>query len=329
MTDWALHPVILSLKYLEDIAEASPMKVSVIGGGPAGLYFAILYKKAWPQARITVYERNRPDDTFGFGVVFSDQTLETFQNYDLESYRSITENFAYWDDIEIRFKGTVQRIGGNGFCGCSRATLLRLLHQRAQALGVELKFQTDITDIHAQLRDADLVIGSDGINSRIRETFKDHFQPHVDLRPNKFTWMGSTRPLDAFTFFFKETKYGIVIVHAYQYEPGRSTWIFETDPDTFAKFGIDPLDEAGSAKLMEELFAEELQGHKLIINRSMWRNFPAIRCERWVYENCVILGDAKATAHFSIGSGTKLAMEDAIGLYDSFRKVGGQNVKAA
>jgi anthraniloyl-CoA monooxygenase len=305
------------------------MKVNVIGGGPAGLYFAILYKKAWPQARITVYERNRPDDTFGFGVVFSDQTLETFQNYDLESYRSITENFAYWDDIEIRAKGTVHRIGGNGFCGCSRATLLKLLHQRAQQLGVELKFQTEVTDIHGALRDADLVIGADGINSRIRETFIDHFKPSVDLRPNRFSWMGSTRPLDAFTFYFKETKYGIIVVHAYQYEPGRSTWIFETDPETFAKFGLDPLDEPGSAKLMEELFAEELQGHKLIINRSMWRNFPAIRCDRWVYENCVILGDAKATAHFSIGSGTKLAMEDAIGLYESFRATGGQNVKAA
>ena len=223
----------------------------------------------------------------------------------------------------------MHRIGGNGFCGCSRATLLQLLHHRAQQLGVELKFQTDITDIQGALRDADLVIGSDGINSRIRETFADHFKPSVDLRPNRFTWMGSTKPLDAFTFYFKQTKYGIVIVHAYQYEPGRSTWIFETDPETFEKFGIDPLDETGTAKLMEELFAEELQGHKLIINRSMWRNFPAISCERWVYENCVILGDAKATAHFSIGSGTKLAMEDAIGLYDSFRAVGGQNVKAA
>ena len=305
------------------------MKINVIGGGPAGLYFAILYKKAWPQAQITVYERNRPDDTFGFGVVFSDQTLETFQKYDLESYRSITQNFAYWDDIEIHFKGTTERIGGNGFCGCSRATLLKLLHQRAQSLGVELKFQTDVTDIDAAMRDADLVIAADGINSRVREKFIDHFKPHVDLRPNRFTWMGSTKPLDAFTFLFKETKYGIVIVHAYQYEPGRSTWIFETDPETFEKFGVDPLDETGTAKLMEELFAEELQGHKLIINRSMWRNFPAIRCERWVYENCVIVGDAKATAHFSIGSGTKLAMEDAIGLYEAFRKAGSTNVKAA
>ena len=305
------------------------MKVNVIGGGPAGLYFAILYKKAWPQARITVFERNRPDDTFGFGVVFSDQTLETFQKYDLESYRSITQNFAYWDDIEIHFKDKVERIGGNGFCGCSRATLLKLLHQRAQALGVELKFQTEVTDIEGMMRDADLVIAADGINSRVRETFKDHFQPRVDLRPNRFTWMGSTKPLDAFTFYFKETKYGIVIVHAYQYEPGRSTWIFETDPETFEKLGLDPADEAGTAKLMQELFAEELQGHKLIINRSMWRNFPMIRCDRWVKDNTVIMGDAKATAHFSIGSGTKLAMEDAIALYESFRKTGGSDVKAA
>jgi len=305
------------------------MKVNVIGGGPAGLYFAILYKKAWPQAHITVFERNRPDDTFGFGVVFSDQTLETFQKYDLESYRSITQNFAYWDDIEIHFKDKVERIGGNGFCGCSRATLLKLLHQRAQALGVELKFQVEVTDIEAAMRDADLVIAADGINSRVRETFKDHFQPRVDLRPNRFTWMGSTKPLDAFTFYFKETKYGIIIVHAYQYEPGGSTWIFETDPETFDKLGLDPMDEAGTAKLMEELFAEELQGHKLIINRSMWRNFPMIRCDRWVKDNTVIMGDAKATAHFSIGSGTKLAMEDAIALYESFRKTGGSDVKAA
>jgi anthraniloyl-CoA monooxygenase len=305
------------------------MKVHVIGGGPAGLYFSILMKKAWPATDITVFERNRPDDTFGFGVVFSDQTLETFEKYDTESYRSITEHFAYWDDIEVRFRNHVYRIGGNGFCGCARTTLLKLLHERARALGVELKFQTDITDIHGALKEADLVVASDGINSRVRETFADHFKPSVDLRPNKFTWMGSTRPFDAFTFFFRETKYGIIIAHCYQYEPGRSTWIFETDPETFAKLGLDPMDEPGTAKLMEELFAEELQGHKLIINRSMWRNFPAIQCERWVYENAVIIGDAKATAHFSIGSGTKLAMEDAIALFESFRKTAGKSTQPA
>ncbi|MEI7804013.1 MAG: bifunctional salicylyl-CoA 5-hydroxylase/oxidoreductase [Hyphomicrobiales bacterium] len=304
------------------------MKIHVIGGGPAGLYFSILMKKAWPAAQITVFERNRPDDTFGFGVVFSDQTLETFEGYDAESYRAITNNFAYWDDIEIHFKDTVHRIGGNGFCGCARTTLLRLLTERARALGVELKFQCEVSDIEAARQEADLVVAADGINSRVREKYAEAFQPSVDLRPNKFCWMGSTRPLDTFTFFFRETEHGIFIVHCYQYEPGRSTWIFETDPETFTRAGLDKLDEAASAKFFENLFATELAGHKLITNRSMWRNFPTIRCEKWTAGNVVLIGDAKATAHFSIGSGTKLAMEDAIALYEAFRVSGGDVAKA-
>jgi anthraniloyl-CoA monooxygenase len=293
------------------------MNVDIIGGGPAGLYFAILAKKAWPQMRLTVYERNRPDDTFGFGVVFSDETLETFEKYDRESYRAITDNFAYWDDIEIHFKGTEHRIGGNGFCGCSRVTLLRLLQERAGALGVEMKFQTEIDP--AGHRDADLIVAADGINSRIRAEHADAFKPSTDLRRNKFTWMGSTRPFDAFTFFFRETEHGIFIAHCYQYEPGRSTWVLETDPETFARAGLDQLDETESARFLEGVFAKELAGHKLIINRSLWRNFPTIHCERWTHRNIVLVGDAKATAHFSIGSGTKLAMEDAIALYEAFR----------
>jgi anthraniloyl-CoA monooxygenase len=305
------------------------MKVHVLGGGPAGLYFAILFKKEWPAARITVFERNRPDDTFGFGVVFSDETLDTFAAHDAESYQAIIDNFAYWDDIEIHFKGTVRRIGGNGFCGCARTTLLRLLHERARALGVELKFQNEMTDIDALVRDADLVVAADGINSRVRETFRDDFRPSVDLRPNKFSWMGSTRPFDAFTFFFRETPHGIFIAHCYQYEAGRSTWVMETDPQTFVRAGLDRLDETESAKFLEGVFAEDLAGHRLIVNRSLWRNFPTIRCERWVARNAVLIGDAKATAHFSIGSGTKLAMEDAIALYQAFRQTGGRDVAAA
>jgi anthraniloyl-CoA monooxygenase len=305
------------------------MKVHIVGGGPAGLYYAILMKKAWPQTRITVFERNRPDDTFGFGVVFSDQTLQAFESYDRETYRAIVGHFAYWDDIEIRFRGTVHRIGGNGFCGCARSTLLKILSRRARALGVELKYQTEADTAKMTIRGADLVVAADGINSRTRELFADRFKPSIELRPNHFAWMGSTRPMDAFNFFFRENEHGIFIAHCYQYQPGRSTWVLETDPQTFRKAGLDRMDEAQSARFMESVFAEELQGHPLIVNRSIWRNFPTIRCERWTAENVVLIGDAKATAHFSIGSGTKLAMEDAIALYEAFRKTGGREVKTA
>jgi anthraniloyl-CoA monooxygenase len=305
------------------------MKVEILGGGPAGLYSAILLKKAWPQTAITIWERNRPDDTFGFGVVFSDETLQTFEAYDRESYRAITDNFAYWDDIEIHYRGTVHRLGGNGFCGCSRATLLRLLQERARSLGVAMRFRTEVTDIEALTGTADLVVAADGANSRVREKYAESFKPEIDWRPNKFSWMGSTRPLDAFNFFFRETEHGIFIAHCYQYEVGRSTWVMETDPETFIGAGLDRLDEQQSARYLEQVFAAELQGHKLITNRSVWRNFPTIRCARWTSANMVLIGDAKATAHFSIGSGTKLAMEDAIALYTAFEATGGKDVAAA
>jgi anthraniloyl-CoA monooxygenase len=294
------------------------MKIAIIGGGPAGLYAAILLRKQRPLADITVYERNRADDTFGFGVVFSDATLDNFEKSDPPSYRRITQEFAYWDDIAVHFRGAVHRVGGNGFCGCSRRTLLMILQERARELGVALRFETDIED-EADFADTDLVILADGINSRFREKYVDHFEPEVDLRSNKFAWMGSTKPLDAFTFIFQETEWGPFIAHAYQYEAGRSTWIFETDPDTFKKAGLEGLDEKQSADRMGEIFGWFLDGHPLLINRSMWRNFPMIRNRRWVKDKMVLLGDAKATAHFSIGSGTKLAMEDAIALADAMK----------
>jgi anthraniloyl-CoA monooxygenase len=294
------------------------MKISVIGGGPAGLYFAILAKKAWPDWNIKVYERNRPDDTFGFGVVFSDQTLGIFETYDRESHAAILKNFAYWDDIEIHFKGETKRIGGNGFCGCSRQMLLRLLQERAAELGVEMEFQVEVADL-SRFADSDLIVAADGINSQVRNTYADHFGPSVDLRPNKFAWMGSTKPLDAFTFYFRETEHGVFIAHCYQYEVGRSTWVIETDPETFARAGLEDLTEEESARYIEQVFAEELDGHRLITNRSLWRSFPMIRNARWVKDNVVLIGDAKATAHFSIGSGTKLAMEDAIALFEALR----------
>ena len=295
------------------------MKIAIIGGGPAGLYAAILLKKQRPHAAIAVYERNRADDTFGFGVVFSDATLDNFEKHDPPSYQSITREFAYWDDIAVHFRGTVHRVGGNGFCGCSRRALLMILQDRARDLGVVLNFEVDLSD-ESDFADADLVVLADGSNSRFRDKFADHFVPEIDLRSNKFTWMGSTKPLDAFTFIFEETEWGPFIAHAYQYDTNSSTWIFETDQETFKRAGLEGLSEAESAARMAEIFATYLDGHKLLTNRSLWRQFPMIRSKRWVKDNMVLLGDAKATAHFSIGSGTKLAMEDAIALSDAMAR---------
>jgi len=295
------------------------VKVSIVGGGPGGLYFALLAQKAWPRWDITVYERNRPDDTFGFGVVFSDQTLDSFRAYDMPSYEMIRRRFAYWGDVDVVYKGRTMRSGGNGFCGCSRVALLHILHDRCRELGVKLQFQREIAGLE-EFADSDLVVVADGINSSIREKNKGHFQPSVDLRPNKFTWLGSTKPLDAFKYFFRETPEGIVLAHCYQYEQDRSTWIIETDEATWKNFGFDAKDEAATLATVERVFADELDGHKLIPNRSIWRNFPTITNKTWVKGNAVLIGDAKATAHFSIGSGTKLAMEDAIALFEAVRK---------
>ncbi len=302
------------------------MKVSIIGGGPGGLYFALLAKKNWPRWDITVYERNRPDDTFGFGVVFSDQTLDAFKAYDLATYERIRRRFAYWGDVDVVYKGKVMRSGGNGFCGCSRVALLNILQDRGRELGVQMRFQREVEGLE-EFADSDLVVVADGIASKIRTRYADHFQPATDLRPNKFTWLGSTKPLDAFKYFFRETPEGIILAHCYQYEPERSTWVIETDEQTWRNFGFDKLSETAMLPVIERVFAEELEGHSLIANRSLWRNFPTITNQTWVKGSAVLVGDAKATAHFSIGSGTKLAMEDAIALYEAFKAHG--EVKAS
>jgi anthraniloyl-CoA monooxygenase len=295
------------------------MKIEVIGGGPGGLYLAILTKKARPDWQIAVHEQNREGDTFGFGVVFSDDTLDEFLSRDPESYAMIRDRFAYWDDIRIVRQGREVRCGGNGFAGCARLALLEVLFARCRQLGVQLHFGEiiDPGDLDTRFASADVLVASDGINSRIRSHFADAFKPDVRLMSNQFTWMGSTRPLTDFTYFFHETPHGIIIAHTYQYEPGRSTWIFETDPECWAAHGFADKTEAEAARYLEALFADELQGHGLITNRSLWRNFPRVECQTWSHGRIVLLGDAKATAHYSIGSGTKLAMECAIALADA------------
>ena len=295
------------------------MRVVIIGGGPAGLYTAILLKKAQPDASIEVYERNRADDTFGFGVVFSDETLDNFLSRDPESYSEITDTFAYWDDIDFRWHdGSVVRSGGHGFCGCGRVELLAILQRRCAQIGVPVHFNTDIAD-PKDFPDADLIVAADGVNSAIRDTYKDHFKPSVEWRRNRFVWLGSTKPCETFTFNFAENEHGIWVLGEYQYNADLATWVIEAPEPTWANAAaeVEHLSEPELLAYMETLWADYLDGHKLVANRSIWRVFPTIRCERWSHKNIVLIGDALHTAHYSIGSGTKLAMEDAIALVDA------------
>ena len=292
------------------------MKIAVIGGGPGGLYFSILTKKAMPECQIDVYERNKADDSFGFGVVFSDETLSEFLSRDLKSYELIRSNFAYWDDIIIARDGQTVSIAGNGFCGCSRKKLLQLLQQRCTEEGVNLHFEQNIANVN-QFKDADIIVACDGIGSVIRTQYEDDFGTKISLKKNRFVWLGSTKPLDAFTYFFRTTPHGTIVAHSYQYQPGMSTWIFECSNETWKKHGFEVTNEKDTIAKISEIFKEELDGHSLITNKSHWRQFPHVTNEKWYHNNIVLLGDAKATAHYSIGSGTKLAMDSAISLSDA------------
>ncbi|MFI0606304.1 MAG: bifunctional salicylyl-CoA 5-hydroxylase/oxidoreductase [Anaerolineae bacterium] len=297
------------------------MKIVCIGGGPAGLYFAILMKQVQPDADIQVLERNQPDDTFGWGVVFSAETLGTLREADPVSFAEIERAFITWDDIDTHVGGQVIRSTGHGFCGLSRKRLLQILHERCLQLGVGLTFQREVEGVH-EFPDADLIVACDGINSRVREAFADHFQPHLDWRRCKFTWLGTDRPMDAFTFLFEERPEGLVQAHAYPFEPGLGTFIVEMRDEVWRAAGLDAADEAATLAYCQEAFADFLGGHRLLVNRSLWRTFPTVTCQRWVKDHIVLMGDAVHTAHFSIGSGTKLAMEDAIALAETFRDFG-------
>jgi anthraniloyl-CoA monooxygenase len=289
------------------------VKIVSIGAGPAGLYFALLMKKADPAHDILVVERNRPDDTFGFGVVFSDATLDTFAEADRETHAEITRNFAHWDDIDIHYRGEVLTSTGHGFSGLSRQLLLDILRRRCAELGVTLRWETEVGELDAYA-DADLVLAADGVNSLIRSRYAEYFRPQIDWRGNKFVWLGTTFPYPAFTFVFKESEHGLWRVHAYRYNAAMSTFILETTEAAWRRAGLDAADEDQTIAFAERLFAEELRGHHLLKNRSLWRNFPTVKNGCWHHRNIVLIGDAAHTAHFSIGSGTKLAMEDAIAL---------------
>ena len=312
------------------------MRVACIGGGPAGLYFAILFKKARPEAEVVVYERNKPDDTFGWGVVFSDETLSGFEQADPESYAEIRRRFAYWTDIETYLEvapGRVEcvRSTGHGFCGLARKSLLQIFHARARELGVRLEFEREVRDENDVGR-ADLVLVCDGINSVVRAKHAAHFRPSIEWRRCKFAWFGTTKPLAAFTFVFRSNEHGLFQVHAYPFQRGSeplSTWIVECHEDVWKRAGLEGASEQETVRVLEDLFAPELDGHPLLVNKSVWRSFPVIRCGTWVRGNTVLVGDAAHTAHFSIGSGTKLAMEDAIELVAALRETPSGDVPRA
>ncbi|HXV86897.1 MAG TPA: FAD-dependent monooxygenase, partial [Gemmatimonadales bacterium] len=289
------------------------MRIAVIGGGPGGLYTAILLKKARPARHVTVYERNRLEDTFGFGVVLSDATQATLAEADPDTSDAMAAQAHRWDDIAIHYRGEVLRSTGHGFRGLSRRTLLAILATRARALGVEICPERDIRDPR-EFPEADVIVAADGINSAVRELWADEFRPSLDWRPNRFVWLGTTRPFPAFTFYFKETEQGLWRVHAYQYDGGHSTFIVECTEATWRASGMDGAGEDQTVGYCERLFRHELQGHRLLSNRSLWRQFVTVRVQRWRHGHVVLLGDAAHTAHFSIGSGTKLAMEDAVAL---------------
>ncbi|WP_428528778.1 bifunctional salicylyl-CoA 5-hydroxylase/oxidoreductase [Roseibium sp.] len=298
------------------------MRIVCLGGGPAGLYFAISMKLRDSSHEIAVIERNKADDTFGWGVVLSDETLDNLAANDPVSAETIRANFAYWDDIALLVGQEKQLSSGHGFCGIGRKKLLLLLQERARELGVELKFETEVGSAEDYRKDYDLVVAADGLNSRTRTLYADTFKPDIDVRKCHFVWLGTHQTFsDAFTFIFEKTEYGWVWAHAYQFDDDTATFIVECMPETFEAFGFADMSQQESIKTCEEIFKNHLGGHSLMTNAnhirgSAWIQFPRVLCEKWSHENVVLMGDAAATAHFSIGSGSKLALESAISLAD-------------
>ncbi len=296
------------------------MRIAVLGGGPAGLYFALMMKKADPACDITTFDRNAADSTFGWGVVFSDQTMAGFRAADEQVVDEIEASFRHWDDIDVHFRGRKITSSGHGFCGIARIRLQEIFQKRCAELGVKMVWNTEVADPEPYAREYDLVVGADGVNSAVRRRYEAHFNPRIEVRKNRFIWLGTHKKLDAFTFAFKETEWGWFNLHAYRFNDEMSTFIVETPEPTWLRAGLDRMQPDDAIAFCEGLFADLLDGHRLISNArhlrgsAVWQKFNRVLCERWYKDNIVLIGDAAHTAHFGIGSGTKLAMEDAIAL---------------
>ena len=294
------------------------MKINIIGGGPAGLYFAILMKNLDPSHTITVIERDGPNDTFGWGIVFSDQTFTYLEESDEPSYQEIIRNCAIWDNVDVVHQNQKVTIRGNKFSGIARIKFLNILHERCRALGVDLRFHTNVSELN-ELADCDLLVGADGINSFVRRSYSEFFEPSLDTRGNKYIWFGTRQLFHGLTLIFREAADGLFIAHAYKFNPTTSTFIVECGAETWKRAGFERKSDEETCAYLAEVFKDDLQGQPLLTNNFVrWLNFVLVKNKHWSHEHVVLLGDALHTAHFSIGSGTKLALEDAIALAKCF-----------
>jgi anthraniloyl-CoA monooxygenase len=296
------------------------MKITIIGGGPAGLYFAILMKKADAAHQIRIYERNGPDDTFGWGVVFSGKTLANLRAADAESHAEITREFEAWDNVDVVHRSEKISIRGNSFSGIARLRLLKILQRRAEELGVVINYRSEILDLEPLRNDCDLFIGGDGVNSTVRLRYADQFKPELDWRAHRYIWYGTNQLFHGLTLTFRENEAGTFAAHSYKFNKTTSTFIVECDSQTWERAGFATMSDEDTREYVGRVFAADLNGHGLLSNNSKWINFLLVKNANWFFENAVLLGDALHTAHFSIGSGTKLAMEDAIALAQSFQQ---------
>ncbi len=297
------------------------MKIKIIGAGPAGLYFAALMKQHNPGHQITLYERNPRHATWGFGVVFSDRALEFLRADDEALYQYLTSHLESWPDITVVHNDTRIPIAGNGFASIGRLELLSLLYAYVEKLGVEIQFETEITSLE-QVKDADLVVAANGAFSWVRSENEEKLGTYIDWRPNRFIWYGTTKAFNSLTLTFRETDQGVFCAHHYRYQAGMSTFLVEVEEDTWHKVGFEHMSPENTIKYCEQVFSKDLEGHPVISNNSHWRQFPAIWNEKWSFDNVVLIGDALRTAHFSIGSGTRLAMEDAVALFKAMKQSG-------